>query len=110
MNKTISLEHKRQFEEMKKSLTSIGTKEGNFIKVEILFYDAIAVARTYGDDETENGLLAAFKQLQANQYQQTKALFKKSTQRENVIRRFCNSLKSVLTAAIRNEYFQPQFA
>lgn len=110
MKKAITVEHKHQFEEMKKSLATIGAKEGNFIKVELVFYNAMTVARSYGDDERENGLLAAFKQLQSNQYQQTKAFFKKSTQRESVIRRFSNSLKSVLTAAIRNEYFQPQFA
>lgn len=110
MTQSISQQHKQRFTEMKKSLAEIGSKEGNFIKVEILFYDAIAVAREYGDNEQENGLLAAFKQIQYDQYQKTKALFRKSSHREQVIRRFCNSLKGVLTAGIRNDYFQPQLA
>jgi hypothetical protein len=107
--KSISVEHKKQFEEMKKNLGAIGAKEGNFIKVELLFYDAMLVARTYGEDVSENAMLAAFKQLQANQYQDTKARFNKNTQRERVIRRFIGSFKTVLTAAMRNGFFQPQF-
>lgn len=110
MTTTISLQHKQLFEEMKKNLTAIGSKEGNFIKVELMFYQAMTVAREYGDDEKENGLLAALKNLQANQYQETKAFFKKNTQREKVIRKFANSFKSVLTAAMKNEYLQPQLA
>jgi hypothetical protein len=108
MKQSISVKHKRQFEEIKKNLTIIGAKESNFIKVELLFYEAMGIAREYGDDVANNGLLAAFKQLQANEYQQTKALFNKSVQRERVIRRFIGSLKSVLTAGMRNEFFQPQ--
>ncbi len=108
MKNNITIEHKRQFEEMKKNLTIIGAKESNFIKIELLFYEAMTVARSYGDDVAENQLLAAFKQLQSNQYQQTKAMFKKSTQREAVIRRFISSLKNVLSAANRNAFFHPQ--
>lgn len=108
MKHSLSIEHKRQFEEIKKNLTIIGAKESNFIKVELLFYEAMTVARAYGDDVTDNGLLAAFKQLQANQYQETKALFNKSVQRERVIRRFISSLKTVLTAGTKNMFFQPQ--
>jgi hypothetical protein len=108
MKVLLSADHKKQFEEMKKNLSLIGASEGNFIKVELLFYEAMSVARLYGDDVTENGLLAAMKQLQGNQYQQTKALFNKSAQRERVIRRFVSSFKNVLTAGIRNEFFQPQ--
>lgn len=109
MNKVFSVEHKQQFQEIKKKLTAIGAKEGSFIKVELLFYDAMSVAREYGDNEAENGLLAALKQLQANEYRQTKALFNKSAQRERVIRRFINRLKTVLTAGTQNAFFQPQF-
>ena len=108
MKSPITVEHKRLLEEMKKNLTIIGAKESNFIKIELLFYDAITLARQYGDDEADNGLLAAFKNLQANQYRDTKELFGKSVQRERVIRRFISSLKTVLTAAIKNSFWQPQ--
>jgi hypothetical protein len=110
MKNVLLAEHKSQFEEIKRSLTTIGAREGNFIKIELLFYEAMTITRQYGDDVTENGLLAAFKKLQANEYQQTKALFTKSSQRERVIRRFISSLKLLLTAGIRNAYFQPQLA
>jgi hypothetical protein len=108
MKHPITIEHKRQFEEIRKKLITVGASESNFIKVELLFYEALSVAREYGDDVSENGLLAALKQLQGKQYQETKGLFKKSIQRERVIRRFISSLKAVLTAGIKNTFFQPQ--
>lgn len=110
MNKPLSLLHKRQLEEIKRDLSANGAKEGSFVKVELLFYKAIAVAREYGDDERENYLLAALKQVQFNQYQQTNALFKKSTQREQSIRRFITSVKSVLATGIRNGFVNPKLS
>ena len=89
-------------------MTTIGAKESTFIKIELLFYEALSVAREYGDEVAENGLLAALKGLQANEYQDTKALFPKSAQRERVIRRFIRSLREVLTAAMRNAFLTPQ--
>jgi hypothetical protein len=108
MKYVLSVEHKKQFEQIKRDLVLIGARESNFLKVELLFYDAMKLAREYGDEVEENGLLAAFKHLQANEYQQTKALFNKSIQRERVIRRFINSFKSVLSAAMKNTFLQPQ--
>lgn len=108
MKNTLSLEHKKLFEEIKKNLTIIGARESGFIKVELLFYKAMSVAREYGDDVADNGLLAAFKELQANEYQQTNLSFSKSVQRERVIRRFISSLKSVLSAGMKNTFAQPQ--
>lgn len=110
MKQPLTLAHKEQFEEIKKNLVLVGARESNFIKVELLFYNALSVAREYGDHMEENALLAALKQLQAREYQQTKVLFKKSEQRERVIRRFISSLKSILTAANKNSYLQPQYS
>lgn len=109
MKQPLSAAHKLQFEEIKKSLSAIGGKETTFVKVELLFFDAMSVARTYGDDVTENALLSALKELQANQYRETKLLYNKSVQREKAIRRFVSGLKSILTAGIRNEFSEPQF-
>lgn len=108
MQHSISLEHKKQLDEIRKALTTIGARESNFVKVELLFYEAMTVARAYGDDVNENGFLAALKQLQANQYRDTKALFNKSSQRERVIRRFISSLKTVLSAGMKNSFLQPE--
>lgn len=110
MKKSLSHAHKKKFEEIKQDLNAAGAKESNFIKVELLFYEALSVAREYGDDVAGNGLLAALKGLQANQYQDTKALFNKSVQRERVIRRFIGSLRTVLLAGVKNAYVQPQLS
>lgn len=93
---------KQRFEEIRKSISSIGPKESAFIRVEQLFYEAINISRNYGNDVTENKLLALFKELEADHYQNTKAHFKKSSQRELVIKRFINHFKIVLALAIKN--------
>ena len=108
MTKELSQEHKQSFEEIKKKLTVIGSKESNFLKVELLFYEAMEIARTYGGDLDENKLLAALKQLQTNQYQDTKTVFKKSSQREQVIRRFISQFKNILSAGLKNQFFTQQ--
>lgn len=104
MGKAIALEHKKKFEDMKKQLVLIGNREGNYIKVELLFYEAMALARAYGENVNENGLLDALKQLQSGQYETTKEYFKKSSQKEQAIKRFMNQFKIILTTAIKNGY------
>lgn len=96
---------KQRFEEIRKSLTEIGSKESAFIRIEQLFYEAINISRNYGNEVASNKLLALFKNLEANQYQDTKAHFRKSSQREQVIKRFINQFKIVLAIAIK-EYFK----
>jgi hypothetical protein len=92
---------KQRFEEMRKSLTEIGPKESAFVRIEQLFYEAINISRNYGNEVTSNKLLALFKNLEANQYQDTKAHFRKSSQREQVIKRFINQFKIALAIAIK---------
>lgn len=110
MTEKIKNEHKFQLEEMKKSLIVNGSKEENFLKVELLFFESMRLARTYGDDMDDNGFLAALKNLQAGPYQETQMKYNKSIQREKVIRKFANQLKAVFSQAIRNCYFTPQLS
>jgi hypothetical protein len=107
MTKAITPEHKHHLETIKKNLSIIGSKEANFLKIELLFYEAMEVARQYGDEVNENKLLAALKEVQANEYKDTKTLFKKSSQREQVIRKFIAKFRSVLSASNKNLFFTP---
>lgn len=101
MTKEINHQHRQQLEEMKRQLSIIGFRESNFLKIELLFYDAIEIARAHGNDVNDNKLLARLKELQANEYLNTKNLFKKSSQREQVIRRFITGFRSALSAGIK---------
>ncbi len=96
-----SLEHKERFEEMRKKLLVLGSRESSFLAVELLFYEAITIARSYGNDPEQNQLLYALKQLESGAYHDTKAHFKKSNQRETVIRRFIVQLKNILNSGIK---------
>lgn len=87
---------------MRKIILETGSKETTFSKIEQLFYEAMNISRSYGNEVSENKLLALFKKLEAEQYQMTTALFKKGSKREQAIKRFTNQFKSVLNKATKN--------
>ena len=99
---TITQPHKERFNEIRKKLGLIGSKESTFITVELLFYEAINISRTYGNDENDNKLLAAFKELEGDQYRHAKEFFRKSSQREYAIRQFIFRFKTVLAMGMKN--------
>ncbi len=96
MTTTISLLHRKRFGEIRKSLTLIGNKEMNFLKIELLFYEVLTIAKDYGDDDA-NELLARLRQLEQNEYRKTKVPTAKSSQRETNIRHFISGLKRILS-------------
>lgn len=96
MSITISSLHRKRFSEIRKSLTLIGNKEINFLKVELLFFEALAIAKEYGDNDA-NELLTRLRQLDQNEYRKAKAPTAKSNQRENNIRHFISGLKRILS-------------
>lgn len=106
MTTNISPEHKQRFMEIKNGLAELGYREAAFIRVELLFFEALTISRSYGNDEQENGLLAALKNLQADEYAAASGSFAKAIQRERVIRRFINGFKTILTKAGKNFFLQ----
>lgn len=96
-NTAITVDHKKRFDEIKKRLTELGHKESSFVQVELLFYEVLSIAKGYGDDQEDNVLLYDMRKLQGDAYQNTKQLFKKSTQREQKIRKFIVEFKKVLS-------------
>jgi hypothetical protein len=93
----ISTTHRQRFEEIKKNLQSLGCKEGQFLKIELLFFEVLTISRNYGSDPEQNSLLAALKNVQHDQYEKTRALTRKAGQRELSIRRFIISLRRILS-------------
>lgn len=98
--KSIEKSQRDELERMKKQLSVLGSREGNFINVEILFYEAITLARTLNDDDQENKLLAALKQIQATEYRSAKELYPRSTMKEKAIRKFMSRFKNALADTI----------
>lgn len=86
---------------MQKRLSLIGHKESTFTSVEIIFYQVLSIIRSYGSQES-NPLLAELKRIEENEYRQTRELFRKSAQREKVIRRFVMKLKGFLSASVKS--------
>jgi hypothetical protein len=91
-----------KLEEIRKKLSVIGCKESTFITVELLFFNALTVSTEMGDSPEGAGLQHALRRIQAEEYQTTKNHFKKSTQREKVIRGFIASFKKALGIAIKD--------
>lgn len=75
----------------------LGCKESQFLKIELLFFEVLAISRAYGDDPGKNRLLAALKNVQHDQYEKTKVPTKKAGERELSIRRFVIRLRKVLS-------------
>lgn len=98
MTPALSLDHKKRFDEIKRRLSALGNGENNFVQVELLFYEAIDIAKEYGEDVQTNPLLAALRQLQQDAYEKTKAPTHKVNQRVILIRRFVMGLKKALSA------------
>jgi hypothetical protein len=94
---TLTQLHKDRFREISEKLKSQGHRESAFTGAEILFYEAIAIARDYGNDLSGNSLLAELKYLESNQYRNTQTIFRKSSQREQRIKSFIRQLVGILT-------------
>jgi len=94
---SISSTHKTRLNEIRKTLHTLGSKEAQFLKIELLFFEALAISKTYTEDLDENTLLAALKQLQNDQYQKTKIATRKASERESSIRRFVVSFRKALS-------------
>src|SRR5437764_13514055 len=93
----ISAAHRKRFEEIRRNLTLLGSKEINFLEVELLFYEVLSIAKDYGDDEA-NDLLARVRQLDQNEYRIARIATAKKNQRESNIRHFISGLKRILSA------------
>ena len=90
----IQPEHKQKLAEIYKRLNSLGSKESSFSTVESLFYEAINISRQYGNDVSENDLLASLKEVESTEYKLTQAHYKKSNQRELAIKKFMTRFRS----------------
>jgi hypothetical protein len=96
---SISDIHRKRFEEIRKGLQTLGYKESGFVKVELLFFEVLDIAKNYGEDLAQNYLLAELKNLQHDQYEKTKIATKKASERELAIRRFVVALRKILSEA-----------
>lgn len=94
---TLTQVHSKRLREITEKLKSNGQHESAFTSVEILFYEAIAIARNYGDESTGNTLLQELKYLESNQYQSTQGIFPKSSRREQKIKSFITQLVRLLS-------------
>lgn len=97
---TISKLHKEQFSDMRKRLVTIGSRESTFTSVEILFYDALAIARSYGPGD--NPLLQSLECLKSAEYTLAMGRFARGAQRERAIKRFITKFKCLLGNSIKD--------
>ncbi|MGZ3880592.1 MAG: hypothetical protein ACXVBF_04610, partial [Flavisolibacter sp.] len=55
---SISNAHRQRFEEIRKNLQLLGNKESQFVKIELLFFEVLSIAKSYGEDPEQNSFLA----------------------------------------------------
>ena len=90
--------HRKRFEEIRRKLTLLGNKENNFLQVQLLFYEALTIAKDYGDTEGASVLLTQLRQLEQNEFAKANVPTVKQNQKEGNIRHFVVGLKKVLSA------------
>jgi hypothetical protein len=96
---SLSYTDRQRLEAIRKNLQQLGNKESEFVKVELLFFEVLSIAKTYGEDPEENSFLAGLKNLQYDQYEKTKIATRKASERESAIRRFTVGLRKLLSDA-----------
>ena len=89
--------------EIKKQLSSIPTDENSFLKIESLFYDVLAMARTYSNGDTANYFLSDFKQVFDTKYKLTQDKYAKSKHRELAIKQFKIAFNEQITSWIKSQ-------
>lgn len=82
-------------------LVPMPPREGAFTGMENLFYSALQVARHYGSDGAQNGLLRDFIEVKDTAYSETQKPFHKQRQRELTIVHFKAAFKKKLGSWIR---------
>lgn len=84
-----------------RQLVPMPTRESSFVGMENLFYSALQLARNYGSDVEQNGLLKDFIEVKENVYKETQKQFSKSRQKEITIFHFKTAFKKKLGAWIK---------
>lgn len=82
-------------------LVPMPTREGSFTGMENLFYSALQLARNYGSDQQQNGLLKDFIEVKDKAYSETQKPFHKQRQRELTIFHFKTAFKKKLGTWIK---------
>ena len=84
MNILITTADRKRFDAIRKDLDMLGSRESTFLKVELLFYEALNMAKTYEANVQLNTLLAALRQVQVGAYEKTKEVCRTSTQKNGL--------------------------
>jgi predicted DNA-binding ribbon-helix-helix protein len=89
----LSDEHIKRLKDVLGSIRITPCDESSFLRLELLFYDVLSIARAYGDEWEANNMLAALKHIQAREYKHANEKFPKSRQRMVAIKKFRTALK-----------------
>ena len=96
----------KRLSEIKKQLSLIPSDENSFLKMESLFYEVLAMARTYQSESNFNPFLSQFKQIFETKYKLTQEKYTKSRQRELIIKQFKIAFNDAVSTWIKKPTFQ----
>lgn len=84
-----------------RQLVPMPASESSFTGMENLFYSALQLARNYGSDQAQNGLLRDFIEVKEKRYNETQKAYSKQRQRELTIFHFKTAFKKKLVTWIK---------
>ncbi|MCU7552665.1 hypothetical protein OCK74_26330 [Chitinophagaceae bacterium LB-8] len=101
LSEKISENDKRSIDYAIRRIRAISSDEGSFIQLELLYYEVLSIARTYGNEINENTMLAGLKQIESNEYKHAQERFKTSSQKIGAIQKFRVAIKKELSLWIK---------
>jgi hypothetical protein len=97
-----SKEVETQLSEKLLILNLTASNEPAFIKLECLFYDVLALARTAAEESSNNAFLNNLEKIKENEFRLTQLSYQKAKQREIFIKKFKTAFKKELASYLKN--------
>lgn len=98
----LSREVETQLSEKLLVLNLTSSNEQAFIKLECLFYDVLALARTAAGESGNNAFLNSLEKIKENEFHLTQLSYQKAKQREIFIKKFKTAFKKELASYLKN--------
>lgn len=100
MNMLITTTDKKRLDAIRKDLGILGSRESTFLRVELLFYEALTLAKNYGENAQMNTLLGELRKVQAGAHEKTKEICRTSVQKERLIHQFIVQFKKAISGKV----------
>jgi hypothetical protein len=99
----LSEDHKKSVDDVLIKIRAVSYDESSFTRLELYYYDILAITRAYGNNINENKMLAGLKLIEDKEYKHAQERFKKSSQKIAAIQKFRSAFKRELHSWVNTD-------